>query len=91
MREQPPTSQTMKISDAKNTVSRLGNAVYRKEARVVVEKSGIPVAAIIAADDLGRFGRLERELERTLTDAYVARRLPADEATAILTSLSPGR
>lgn len=29
-----------------------------------------------------------RELARTLTDSYFARRLPADEATAILTLLS---
>jgi hypothetical protein len=39
------------------------NAVYRKERRVLVEKSGIPVAAIIAADDLERFAQLERERE----------------------------
>ncbi len=56
-------TQTMKISDVKNTLSRLVNQVYRKETRVLVEKSGIPVAAIISADDLQRFAQLERERE----------------------------
>jgi hypothetical protein len=37
------------------------NGVYRKETRILLEKRGIPVAAIIAADDLKRFARLERE------------------------------
>jgi prevent-host-death family protein len=63
MREQAPMTQTMKISDVKNTLSRLVNQVYRKETRVLVEKSGIPVAAIISADDLKRFAQLERERE----------------------------
>jgi prevent-host-death family protein len=61
MREQEPLTQTMKISDVKNTLSSLVNRVYRKETRVLVEKSGIPVAAIISADDLKRFAQLERE------------------------------
>jgi len=56
-------TQTMKISDVKNTLSSLVTAVYRKEHRVLVEKSGIPVAAIISVDDLARFEQLERERE----------------------------
>lgn len=63
MREQEPMTQTMKISDVKNTLSSVVNKVYRKETRVLVEKSGIPVAAIISADDLTRFAQLERERE----------------------------
>jgi prevent-host-death family protein len=54
-------TQTMKISDVKNTLSSLVNKVYRNETRVLVEKSGIPVAAIISADDLKRFAQLEQE------------------------------
>jgi prevent-host-death family protein len=61
MREHEPMTQTMKISDVKNTLSSLVNKVYRKETRVLVEKSGIPVAAIISAEDLKRFAQLERE------------------------------
>src|SRR4051794_20123771 len=63
MREQEPMTQTMKISEVKNTLSSLVNKVYRKETRVLVEKSGIPVAAIISADDLQRFAQLEHEQE----------------------------
>jgi prevent-host-death family protein len=53
----------MKISDVKNTLSRLVNQVYGGQTRVLVEKSGIPVAAIISASDLARFAQLERERE----------------------------
>lgn len=63
MREPTPMTQTMKISDVKNTLSSLVNQVYRQQTRVLVEKSGIPVAAIISADDLARFAQLERERE----------------------------
>lgn len=63
MREQAPMTQTLKISDVKNTLSRLVNKVYRKESRVLVEKSGIPVAAIISAEDFARLVQLERERE----------------------------
>lgn len=63
MRELTPMTQTMKISDVKNSLSSLVNQVYRQQTRVLVEKSGIPVAAIISADDLERFAQLERERE----------------------------
>jgi prevent-host-death family protein len=63
MREPTPMTQTMKISDVKNTLSSLVHQVYRQQTRVLVEKSGIPVAAIISADDLARFAQLERERE----------------------------
>jgi prevent-host-death family protein len=63
MREPEPKIQTMKISDVKNTLSSLVTKVYRKENRILVEKSGIPVAAIISADDLKWFAQLERERE----------------------------
>ena len=45
-------------------LSRVVNRVHRKETRVLVEKSGIPVADIISADDLARFAQLEREREK---------------------------
>jgi prevent-host-death family protein len=58
--EQPPT-RTMKISQVKNHLSSLVNQVYRNETRILVEKAGIPVAAIISARDLRRFSNLEQE------------------------------
>jgi prevent-host-death family protein len=56
---EPPT-QTMKISDVKNGLSSLVNKVYRKETRILVEKAGIPVAALVSADDLHRLQQLDR-------------------------------
>lgn len=86
MREHEPMIQTMKISEVKNTLSSLVNKVYRKETRVLVEKSGIPVAAIISADDLQRFAQLEREQEERFAvidrvrDAF--KDVPAEEIEA---------
>src|SRR3954451_14026184 len=83
MPEQEVITQTMKISDVKNTLSSVVNQVYRNETRVLVEKSGIPVAAIISADDLKRFAQLEQEREQLfaviagLREAFAD--MPADE------------
>ena len=60
MTEQP-TTETMKISEVKQQLNRLVNQVYRHETRVMVEKSGIPVAGIVSAEDLRRLDRLDRE------------------------------
>jgi prevent-host-death family protein len=86
MREHEPMTQTIKISVVKNTLSSLVNKVYRKETRVIVEKSGIPVAAIISADDLMRFAQLEREQEERFAVIDRAREafrdVPAEEIEA---------
>jgi prevent-host-death family protein len=58
---QQPTTQTMKISTVRAELNSLVNQVYRKETRVVVEKSGIPVAALVSTDDLERLDQLDRE------------------------------
>jgi prevent-host-death family protein len=56
-------TQVMKISDVKAKLSSLVNEVYRKERRILVEKAGIPVAAIISANDLERLVQFERDWE----------------------------
>ncbi len=61
MREPEPTTQTMKASQARQEWSQILNRVFRKQTRVLVEKSGIPVAAIVSADDLERLDRLDAE------------------------------
>jgi len=63
MREPRPVTQTMKISDVRGQLNNLVNRVYRRETRVVVEKSGIPVAGIVSAEDLQRLDLLDRERE----------------------------
>ena len=60
MRTQEPLTRTMKISDVKTSLSSLVNEVYREKTRILVEKSGIPVAAIVSADDLARLQELDR-------------------------------
>ncbi len=57
MREREPMTQTMKASQARAEWSQLLNKVYRKQTRV--EKSGIPVAAIVSPDDLERLRRVD--------------------------------
>lgn len=57
-------TQVMKASDARAKWSQLLNKVFRDQTRVVVEKSGIPVAAVISAEELERFTKLEEQRER---------------------------
>jgi prevent-host-death family protein len=59
--QSPTVTQTMKISDVKQQFSNLVNQVYRCETRVLVEKSGIPVAGIVSVQDMRRLDRLDRE------------------------------
>jgi prevent-host-death family protein len=75
--------ETIKASEARTQWSQLLNRVFHGQARVVVEQSGIPVAAIISADDLERFTCLEQQraehfkaLDR-IRDAF--RDVPDDE------------
>ena len=61
MRASQPETQTMKISEVRSQLNTLVNQVYRHETRVLVEKSGIPVAALVSIDDLDELNRAERE------------------------------
>jgi prevent-host-death family protein len=61
---QEAMTKTIKASEARQQFSQLLNEVFRRESRVLVEKSGIPVAAIISAKDLQLLARLEAERSR---------------------------
>ena len=61
MHAQEPTMRTMKISEVKNTLSSLVNSVYRERTRILIEKSGIPVAGIVSIADLEQLARLDQE------------------------------
>lgn len=52
--------QTIPVSEARQKLGQLVNEVYRQRVRVIVEKSGIPVAAIVSVTDLERWLRLEQ-------------------------------
>ena len=58
---QPIPTQTMKISDVKQQINRLANDIFRNESRILIEKSGIPIAAIVSTDDLQRLERQDGE------------------------------
>ena len=75
MREREPMTQTMKASQVRQEWSKLLNTVFRGKTRVVVEKSGIPVAAIISAEDLERLKQFEgqrAERLKVLEDSWAA-------------------
>ena len=56
-----PVTETIKISDVKQGLNSLVNRVYRREARILIEKSGVPVAAIVSVRDLERLEQLDRK------------------------------
>jgi prevent-host-death family protein len=64
MREREPVTRTMRASEVRQQWSQLINSVFRREARILVEKSGIPVAAVISAQDLERLTRFEEDRGR---------------------------
>ncbi len=75
MFERPPATQTMSTTDARQQFASVLNCVFRKETRVVVEKSGIPVAVIVSAEDLKRLDRLD-EQDREAWETLAAMRAP---------------
>ncbi|MEJ7763217.1 MAG: type II toxin-antitoxin system Phd/YefM family antitoxin, partial [Thermomicrobiales bacterium] len=58
-----PSRETITATDARREFARVINRVARNEVRVVVEKSGVPVAGIVSAEDVRRLDRLD-QLER---------------------------
>ena len=57
-------TQTLKASDVRSNWSQLLNQVFRGETEVVVEKSGIPVAAIVSAHDYQKLQQIKQARER---------------------------
>jgi prevent-host-death family protein len=56
-----PTTETVKASEARQQLPTILNRVFHRESRVLVEKSGIPVAAIVSAQDLQRLEQLDKD------------------------------
>jgi PHD/YefM family antitoxin component YafN of YafNO toxin-antitoxin module len=80
MREQETKTQVMNATYVRQVWSELLNKVFQTNTRVVVEKNGIPVAAIISPRELERFKRLEAqdaEHFRPLREVEIKRRLEA--------------
>src|ERR671932_2086974 len=54
-------TQTMKASDVRANWANLLNKVYKGETEVVVEKSGIPVAAVVSAQEYENLKRIQAQ------------------------------
>ena len=61
MREREPMTETMTVTQVRGNWSKIVNAVFRRQKRVVLEKAGIPVAALVSAEDLERLRRYDAE------------------------------
>ena len=47
-------AKTLNFTETRQNLSQVVNRVARHEARIIVEKSGVPVVAIVSTDDLHR-------------------------------------
>jgi len=54
-------TQIISASQAREQWAQLLNTVYRDQKRIVVEKSGIPVAVVISTEDLKRLTHIEEQ------------------------------
>jgi prevent-host-death family protein len=54
-------TESMSVSEARKHFSDVVTRSMRGEGRVIVEKSGTPVGAIVSIDDLHRLEELDRE------------------------------
>ncbi len=62
-RKPQPELESLSVSQARQQFSETLNRVYRGEARVIVEKSGIPVGAIVSPRDLADINEMQRRRE----------------------------
>lgn len=76
-----PTIQSINFSDARRGLSLLLNQVFRREKQVVITKSGIPVAIIIAMADFERLISLDEQKQRDFA--------VIDEARAAFAGVDP--
>lgn len=74
-------TQIMKASDVRMQWGKLLNKVFSGKTRVVVEKNGIPVAAVISASDLKRFTQLEEQRNERFKALNKIRKLFKDVPT----------
>jgi len=75
-----PEEIVMKISDVRAQYHALANRVYRGEIRVIIEKSGIQVAAIVSSEDMKILERLD-ERDRMRAEYEERTRAAARERT----------
>lgn len=79
--EAAPPRQTLTISEVRRRFASLVAEAARGGSRVLVERSGVPVAAIVSPDDLARLERLE-EQDRRAWDVLERMRAPFRDVPA---------
>lgn len=76
-------AEALKFTDIRQNLSQIVNRVARRETRVIIEKSGVPVAAIVSTDDLRRLGEMDARRQEQIdamgriSDAFAE--VPLDE------------
>ena len=61
MGKQGLVTRLMTFSEVKSTFANLVDAIARHETRVLVQKDGVPVAALVSVEDLMRLKLLARD------------------------------
>lgn len=81
-----PETRTVSIGEARDELDRLASEVASRSARVLIDRGGEPVAALVSPDDLSRVEFLDRQLHRAATamDAFseALADVPVDELDA---------
>lgn len=57
----PIRTQTLPVSKARQNFGELVNQVYKRQARIIIEKNGLPAVALVAISDLERWLSQERQ------------------------------
>lgn len=60
-------TQTLKASNIRSNWSQVLNKVFRGETEVLIEKSGIPVAAIVSTQDFQKLQQIKQQQEKDFT------------------------
>ena len=60
-KQEKQTNKVVKATEARDQLPQILNSVYRGQGRVVIERSGIPVAAIVSPQDLAALNRLDEQ------------------------------
>lgn len=77
------TTETMSVSEARQKFSETLDRVRQEDVRIVVEKSGIPVAAVVSVDDMRRLERLEKDRAERMRDLREALQMTREEFRGI--------
>jgi prevent-host-death family protein len=61
--QQDISTEIVPASEARQKLGQIMRRVYKRETRIIVEKGGIPVVAVVSLADLERWTRMDRERE----------------------------